>query len=215
MGGGREPGLRHRPQACFLADAAQGPRFPDWERSRENLQRCERRHILDSEPAVILTTGMLPARITKGIIRSLDYCAGWLLRPDSRPKRQKIGRKGEEDAYFHLRRLGYLMVARNWRTPHCHGEIDLIGWDGDVLCFIEVKTRTTQDVKPAEAAVDRHKRQELALVARQYLKRLPPTCQWRIDIVSVYYGGRTSRPSIEVFRNASISTSNKKFAGSH
>jgi Holliday junction resolvase-like predicted endonuclease len=61
------------------------------------------------------------------------------------------------------------------------------------------------DVKTAEAAVDRHKRREVAQVARQYLRRLPPSCQWRFDIVSVYYGGRSSRPEIEVFRNASLS----------
>jgi Holliday junction resolvase-like predicted endonuclease len=61
------------------------------------------------------------------------------------------------------------------------------------------------DVKTAEAAVDRHKRREVAQVARQYLRRLPPSCQWRFDIVSVYYEGRSSRPEIEVFRNASLS----------
>ncbi len=42
-------------------------------------------------------------------------------------------------------------VARNFRLPNRGGEIDLIGWDRDVLCFIEVKTRTTRNVKPAEA----------------------------------------------------------------
>jgi Holliday junction resolvase-like predicted endonuclease len=52
--------------------------------------------------------------------------------------------------------------------------------------------------------VDRHKRREVAQVARQYLRRLPPSCQWRFDIVSVYYGGPSSRPEIEVFRNASL-----------
>jgi Holliday junction resolvase-like predicted endonuclease len=61
------------------------------------------------------------------------------------------------------------------------------------------------DVKTAEAAVDRHKRREVAQVARQYLRRLPPSCQWRFDIVSVYYESRSSRPEIEVFRNASLS----------
>lgn len=96
------------------------------------------------------------------------------------------------------------MVARNFRSPRCHGEIDLIGWEGDVLCFIEVKTRTSQDVKPAEAAVDRHKRREIAEVAREYLRKMPHLCQWRFDIVSVYYDGRNSLPQVEVFRNASL-----------
>jgi putative endonuclease len=117
---------------------------------------------------------------------------------------QRIGTRGEEDAYFHLRGLGYAMVARNFRTPRCRGEIDLIGWDQDVLCFVEVKTRTSKDVKPPEAAVDRHKRREIAQVAREYLRRVPPSCQWRFDIVSVYYGGPRARPQFEVFRNASL-----------
>jgi putative endonuclease len=101
------------------------------------------------------------------------------------------------------------MVARNFRSARCRGEIDLIGWDGDILCFIEVKTRTSRDVKTPEAAVDRHKRRELAQVAREYLRRVPPTCQWRFDIVSVYYNGLVAcRPQIEVFRNASLATGN-------
>jgi putative endonuclease len=128
-----------------------------------------------------------------------------VLPADSRPQHQRIGARGEEDAYFHLRKLGYAMVARNFRSPRCRGEIDLIGWDDDVLCFIEVKTRTSRDVKPPEAAVDRHKRREVAEVAREYRRRLPLSCQWRFDIVSVYYDGFASHPQIEVFRNASLS----------
>jgi len=82
----------------------------------------------------------------------------------------------------------------------------MIGWDDDVLCFIEVKTRTSLEVKTPEAAVDRHKRREVAAVAREYLRRLPPSCQWRFDIVSVYYEkSPTNHPQIEIFRNASLS----------
>ena len=121
--------------------------------------------------------------------------------PES-PAHQRIGRQGEEAAYFWLRRLGYVMVARNFRTAVRRGEIDLIGWKEDVLCFIEVKTRTTHDVKPAGAAVDRDKQRELVRVAGDYLRHLPGTPQWRFDIVSVYYEGHSSHPHIEVFENA-------------
>ncbi len=147
---------------------------------------------------------MLPAVFTRAIIHGLDWVAGRVLPADPRPRHQRTGANGEEDAYFHLRKLGYVMVERNFRSPRSRGEIDLIGWDADVLCFIEVKTRTSRDVKTAEAAVDRHKRREVAQVARQYLRRLPSTCPWRFDIVSVYYGGSGSRPEIEVFRKASL-----------
>jgi putative endonuclease len=148
---------------------------------------------------------MLPAAFTRTIIHSLDWVAHRVLPADPRPMHQRTGARGEEDAYFHLRKLGYTMVARNFRTPRCRGEIDLIGWESDVVCFIEVKTRTSRDVKSAEAAVDRHKRREVAHVAREYLKGLPPTCQWRFDVVSVYYAHPGARPEIEVFRNASLS----------
>ena len=147
---------------------------------------------------------MLPVVFTRAIIHGLDWVAGRVLPPDPRPRHQRTGTNGEEDAYFHLRQLGDVMVERTFRSPRSRGEIDLIGWEADVLCFIEVKTRTSRDVKTAEAAVDRHKRREVAQVARQYLRRLPPSCQWRFDIVSVYYEGPSSRPEIEVFRNASL-----------
>ena len=140
-------------------------------------------------------------------MRALDWFAGLLLTAKKKPAHQRTGQRGEEDAYFHLRQAGYTIVARNFRTPRCRGEIDLIAWDCDnILCFIEVKTRTTHDVKPAEAAVDRHKRREIAAVAREYRRRIPPSCQWRFDIVSVYYEkSQASHPQIEIFRNASLS----------
>jgi len=149
---------------------------------------------------------MLSGRLTHVIIRSLDWLAERTLAAADRPAHQRTGRRGEEDVYFHLRKLGYTMVARNFRSPRRRGEIDLIGWDADVLCFIEVKTRTSLEVKSPEAAVDRHKRHEVAAVAREYLRRMPPSCQWRFDIVSVYYEkSKTGPPQIEVFRNASFS----------
>ena len=145
---------------------------------------------------------MLPSGVTRIVIKGLDWVAACLLPADKRPTHQQTGTRGEEDAYFYLRRLGYTMVARNFRTPRCRGEIDLIGWDDDVLCFVEVKTRTTRDVKPAEAAVDDDKRHELAGMAREYLRNLPEVRQWRFDVVSVYMNGSARAPEIEIFKNA-------------
>jgi putative endonuclease len=142
---------------------------------------------------------------TKALLRLLDWLAERTLPPSKLAAHHQTGRRGEEAAYFHLRTLGYTMVARNFRSPRCRGEIDLIGWEDDVLCFVEVKTRTTRDVKTGEAAVDRHKRREVAMVAREYLRRFPPSCQWRFDVVSVYYDqSKASQPQIEVFRNSSL-----------
>src|SRR5512146_2314489 len=123
----------------------------------------------------------MSGRMIQLVLRTLD-CAGsmlpWRRRPDkklevtSEAAHLTTGRRGEEEAYFYLRRLGYVMVARNWRSSRQRGEIDLIGWDGDVLCFIEVKSRTTRDVKPAEAAVDAAKQDELGGMAGEYLRHV-------------------------------------------
>jgi hypothetical protein len=62
---------------------------------------------------------MLPVRVTKNLVRTLHWLAARMLSPDSRPERHRIGRAGEQDAYFHLRKLGYTIVARNFRSPRC------------------------------------------------------------------------------------------------
>jgi putative endonuclease len=179
--------------------------FLFWDIGTQKHAECAADHIRDLTAFISSSLAvMFPAVITRSIVRTLDWLALRVLPADERPEHLRTGARGEEDAYFGLRKMGYVMVARNYRTPRCRGEIDLIGWEGDVLCFIEVKTRTTREVKPAEAAVDRHKRREVAEVAREYLRHLPPTCQWRFDIVSVYYDASSPRPLIEIFQNASL-----------
>ena len=153
----------------------------------------------------VLSQRIFSGRPTRAVLRILDWLAERILAPEKTAPHYQTGRRGEEAAYFHLRTMGYTMVARNFRSPRCRGEIDLIGCEDNTLCFIEVKTRTTRDVKPGEAAVDRHKRRQIAAVAREYLRRFPPLCQWRFDVVSVYYGQSKARqPQIEVFRNSSL-----------
>jgi putative endonuclease len=155
---------------------------------------------------------MLSGRITQAVMHGLDRVISSISPKDTQTTPHLItGRRGEEDAYFYLRRRGYVMVARNFRTARHPGEIDLIGWDKDVLCFIEVKTRTTHDVKPAAAAVDRAKRRAIRVVIRNYLRLLPerlfpdpPT--WRFDVVTVYYEARPGSPTIELFQNSLLSS---------
>ena len=144
----------------------------------------------------------MSGRFTHFALRSLDRVARLLLRPPDVAPHQVVGARGEEEAYFYLRRLGYVMVARNWRSPRRRGEIDLIGWDGDVLCFVEVKSRTTRDVKPAEAAVDADKQHELAGMAREYLRHVAGSPSWRFDVLSIYYDRGDASPQITLFKNA-------------
>ena len=130
--------------------------------------------------------------------RVLQHTAVWAQIPEH----QRTGRWGEEEAYFYLRKLGYVIVARNYRSARRRGEIDLIGWERDVLCFIEVKTRSTRDVKPAEAAVDHDKQYELRGVAHEYLRHLHGTPTWRFDVVSVYCDQPSGKAEMELFKNA-------------
>lgn len=115
------------------------------------------------------------------------------------------GFAGEREALFHLRKLGYIVVARRWRTPKLRGDVDLIGWDGDRLCFVEVKTRSVRDATdPAESAVDDGKRRVLRGLARAYLRRFPRDLRdkvpVRFDVVSVYL--QPSGNEFELYRGA-------------
>jgi putative endonuclease len=98
------------------------------------------------------------------------------------------GIDGETAAFSYLRRKGYTVAARRWSSGDVPGDIDLIAWQGPMLCFVEVKTRTARDASPAEIAIDSHKRNTLRRLARRYVSQLtvktaPPV---RFDVVSVY-----------------------------
>jgi putative endonuclease len=100
----------------------------------------------------------------------------------------ETGIEGEDAAFFYLRRKGYIVVARRWSAGNVAGDLDLIAWQGPMLCFFEVKTRTARDLTPAEVAVDSHKRQVLRRLARQYVRQLPQETAppVRFDVLSVY-----------------------------
>ncbi|HEV2646499.1 MAG TPA: YraN family protein [Acidobacteriaceae bacterium] len=120
------------------------------------------------------------------------------------PHHLLTGLRGERAALFELRRRGVTIVARRWSSPKLRGDIDLIGWDGETLCFIEVKTRTARDMTPAEVAVDDRKRDLLRSLARAYLNTFPESernsIPTRFDIVSVYAVQNTL--DFEIFRGA-------------
>jgi putative endonuclease len=139
--------------------------------------------------------------LTRLTLRALDSVARLLPGKPSGPQHFRTGRRGEEEAYFYLRRHGYVMVARNYRSPRSRSELDLVGWDGDTLCFIEVKTRTTRDVKPAEAAVDAEKQRDLARVAREFLRKTNGNPPFRFDIISIYFEAG-QEIQIELFKDA-------------
>lgn len=150
----------------------------------------------------------MSGRLTQLGLRTMDQAAKLVLRSPEQPPHLGTGRRGEELAYFHLRRMGYVIVARNYRSHRRQGEIDMVGWDVGVLCFIEVKTRTTRDVKPAEAAVDLEKQRDLRGMAREYLQRHPrkpnvaqKDTPYRFDVLSIYLLDGTN-PVFTLFKNA-------------
>lgn len=109
-------------------------------------------------------------------------------RRPARAEHLETGARGERAAFFWLRRHGYIVVARRWKSSRARGDLDLIAWQGETLCFIEVKTRTTRAVAPAWLAVDRDKRRVLRRLARHYLRQLPHRdVAARFDVLSIYF----------------------------
>jgi putative endonuclease len=140
-------------------------------------------------------------RLTQLTIRALDSVGKILPKQAALPAHLQTGSRGEEEAYFYLRQQGYIIVARNYRTARSHSELDMAGWDGETLCFVEVKTRSSRGFLPAELAVDYDKRRDLSRVAREFLRKVQGQPPFRFDVVSVYLEpGR--KPDIVLFQNA-------------
>ena len=98
------------------------------------------------------------------------------------------GVRGETYAYWFLRRQGYVMVARNFTYRGMKGEIDLVGYDGATLAFVEVKTRTTAGgaFGSPEEAVTHDKREHLSRMARQFLREYRTgSAPFRFDILAI------------------------------
>jgi putative endonuclease len=127
----------------------------------------------------------------------------------------ETGRRGERLAADYLRALGFELVAsgfrlnvgRNRRGAVVQNEIDLVAYEGPVLCFVEVKTRRSDWYAAPEANVDLRKQRQVTRAARAYrrllgLQRAPH----RYDVVSVILPppdaeGREPAPRLELLRN--------------
>ena len=97
-----------------------------------------------------------------------------------------LGGRGETLAYWYLRQAGYTVVARNWRARSGAGELDLVAWEGPILAFVEVKTRTSKAAGSPEEAVSQNKQKRIIKAAKEYLRQLrrkPMIC--RFDVLSV------------------------------
>lgn len=130
--------------------------------------------------------------------RALRRLAALARRRSRLPAHLLTGIDGEREAIFYLRRQGYTVVARRWRSAKQRGDLDLIAWHQGMLCFIEIKTRSRRDFVPAEAAVDDDKQRTLQALARAYIRRLPESTRQsptRFDVLSVYMQPAASAPA--------------------
>ena len=99
--------------------------------------------------------------------------------------RQELGAAGELLARRHLERRGYRFVAANWRRPY--GELDLIMRDGDVLVFVEVKTRSGERLGTAEESLTAAQARRLLRGAQTFLAEREDLASlfWRVDFVAI------------------------------
>ena len=102
----------------------------------------------------------------------------------AKPEHLRHGELGERVAKKHLQKHGLKFLTANFRSDR--GEIDLIFRDGDCLCFIEVKARSSEDWTRPAAAVNAERRRRLSGAGLDYLRLLKnPEVKIRFDIVEV------------------------------
>jgi len=125
-----------------------------------------------------------------------------------RARHLELGDLGERKALAYLTEYeGYQIVVTNFLVPLGRGlrghkltaEIDVIAYDGATLVFIEVKTRTTDDIIAPERAVDLRKQRQIARAARRYRQLMKVYDEpYRYDVVTVRTGEHGDE--IEVLR---------------
>jgi putative endonuclease len=109
------------------------------------------------------------------------------------------GRRGEQIAARHLKRWGYLILARNYRAAGA--EIDLVALEDSTLVFVEVKLRSGSGFGTPVEAVDFEKRERIRRAARAFIEwRGVPDLPARFDVVALSGAGRSWR--LELIRDA-------------
>jgi len=124
------------------------------------------------------------------------------------PNTRQVGQLGEDLAARFLIKSGYRLVLANFKVPigrnsrgaTVTGEIDLIAFDENVLCFVEVKTRSSDEFAAPIAAVDIRKQRQITRTARMYRKTFQlDQITFRYDVVSIVLK-KDVPPKIEIFK---------------
>lgn len=119
----------------------------------------------------------------------------------SRDQRKGLGARGEQLAARHLESEGYTILDTNWRCAA--GELDIIAQEGEILAFVEVRTRRGRRGPTPEQSITPAKQAKLIELARTYLYENDLTeTQWRIDFVAVEMDQRGVLQRIELIRHA-------------
>ncbi len=106
----------------------------------------------------------------------------------------ELGVRGEDFAAKHLRRNGYKILVRRFRSHS--GEIDIICRQKEWLVFVEVKARASDDFGAPSDAVDKTKQRHMSKVALEYLRLLGyPEVRFRFDIVEVILPPSSRKPT--------------------
>ncbi len=114
-------------------------------------------------------------------------------------ERLLLGKSGEDIAAGFLKEQGYSIIVRNYKSRF--GEIDIIAWDKDTLCFVEVKTRQSKKFGLPQEAVTKIKQIQISKSALAFLKeRAFLDRKARFDIVSVNYS--EGKPKEELIKDA-------------
>jgi putative endonuclease len=112
---------------------------------------------------------------------------------------QDVGARGERLAASFLKKNGYKVMERNYRSKRW-GEIDIVAWDGDTLVFVEVKTRMTSLFGKPQEAVHPQKIRSLKRAGQFYLRQKKVEGPVRIDVVAVTLGWDPRVKNIELFK---------------
>ncbi len=110
----------------------------------------------------------------------------------------ELGNIGEKHAESFLKKNGYQILEKNWRTGNL--EIDIICKDKIFLCIVEVKTRKSKSLTTGEFSVNKRKQQNLINAASNYIKYKKLDLEVRFDIISIE--GYNEDPKIEHIKNA-------------
>lgn len=103
----------------------------------------------------------------------------------------RVGQQAEDAAVAYLRNTGYVIIARNVRTPE--GEIDIVAREGDTVVFLEVKARRSHRFGSAVAAVDTKKRRRIRESAANFMQFYPQVqlMNIRFDVLAIDSGTYT------------------------